>query len=140
MMSLRSPMNQCLLKVPTFHPLFKFNRTNTHNNTLSFTINCNLKSKGKNNNLLSQKIVLSESSPPPLTQDNDDINSGNVPASSKNQKGPYGVVKKLSKKVLQILSNLPLAIGEMFTIAFLMGLGMCLNFSSLLYFFSMNYY
>lgn len=133
-------MNQCLLKVPTFHPLFKFNRTNTHNNTLSFTINCNLKSKGKNNNLLSQKIVLSESSPPPLTQDNDDINSGNVPASSKNQKGPYGVVKKLSKKVLQILSNLPLAIGEMFTIAFLMGLGMCLNFSSLLYFFSMNYY
>lgn len=133
-------MNQCLLKVPTFHPLFKFNRTHyTHHNTLSFTINCNLKNKGKNNSLLSQKIVLSESSPPPLTQDNDDINNGNVPASSKNQKGPYGVVKKLSKKVLQILSNLPLAIGEMFIIAFLMGLGMCLIFSSFLYFFSMNY-
>lgn len=124
MMSLRSPMNQCLLKVPTFHPLFKYNRIHTHHhNTFSFTISCNLKNKGKNNSLLSQKIVLSESSPPPLTQDNDDINNGNVPASSKNQKGPSGVVKKLSKKVLQILSNLPLAIGEMFIIAFLMGLG-----------------
>lgn len=133
-------MNQCLLKVPTFHPLFKYNRIHTHHhNTFSFTISCNLKNKGKNNSLLSQKIVLSESSPPPLTQDNDDINNGNVPASSKNQKGPSGVVKKLSKKVLQILSNLPLAIGEMFIIAFLMGLGMCLIFSSFLYFFSMNY-
>ncbi|CAJ2679198.1 cytochrome c biogenesis protein CCS1 chloroplastic-like [Trifolium pratense] len=135
MMSLRNPMmknysNQCLLKthflkVPTFHPFFKFNTypyASNRTQTLSFTINCNLKNKGKN--LLSQKIVLSEASPPPLTQDNDDIiNGGNVPVSSKNKKGLYGVVNKLTKKVLQILSNLPLAIGEMFTIAFLMGLG-----------------
>jgi cytochrome c biogenesis protein len=77
---------------------------------------------------LSQKIVLSETSPPPLTQDNDEINGGNVSVSSKNKKGLYGVVNKLTKKVLQILSNLPLAIGEMFIIAFLMGLGMCSSF------------
>ncbi|WJX51522.1 copper chaperone, variant 2 [Trifolium repens] len=121
--------NQCLLKthflkVPTFNPFFKFNSypyASNRTQTLSFTINCNLKKNGKN--LLSQKIVLSEASPPPLRQDNDEINGGNVSVSSKNKKGLYGVVNKLSKKVLKILSNLPLAIGEMFTIAFLMGLG-----------------
>ncbi|GAU31687.1 hypothetical protein TSUD_63210, partial [Trifolium subterraneum] len=109
-MSLTNPMmnnysNQCLLKthflkVPTFHPFFKFNPypyASNRTHKLSFTINCNLKNKGKN--LLSQKIVLSEASPPPLTQDNDDINGGNVPVSSKNKKGFYGVVNKLSKKV-----------------------------------------
>lgn len=74
--------------------------------------------------LLSQKIVLSEAPPPPLTQDND------APSTSKEKKGPNGLFKKLSKRVLQILSNLPLAIGEMFTIAFLMGLGMYQKFSS----------
>ncbi|WJX45478.1 copper chaperone [Trifolium repens] len=134
MMSLRNPMmnnysNQCLLKthflkVPIFNPFFKFNSypyASNRTQTLSFTINCNLKKNGKN--LLSQKIVLSEASPPPLTQDNDEINGGNVSVSSKNKKGLYGVVNKLTKKVLQILSNLPLAIGEMFIIAFLMGLG-----------------
>ncbi|WJX45479.1 copper chaperone, variant 2 [Trifolium repens] len=121
--------NQCLLKthflkVPIFNPFFKFNSypyASNRTQTLSFTINCNLKKNGKN--LLSQKIVLSEASPPPLTQDNDEINGGNVSVSSKNKKGLYGVVNKLTKKVLQILSNLPLAIGEMFIIAFLMGLG-----------------
>ncbi|CAL5212342.1 unnamed protein product [Lathyrus oleraceus] len=119
--------NHCLpkthfLKVPTFHPFFKFNPfpyTNYASNrthTLSFTINCSLKNVGKKD-LLSRKIVLSEAPPPPLTQDND------APSTSKEKKGPSGLFKKLSKRVLQILSNLPLAIGEMFTIAFLMGLG-----------------
>lgn len=130
--------NQCLpkthfLKLPTFHPFFKFNPSPYTNyasiraHTLSFTINCNLKKVGKKD-LLSQKIVLSEASPPPLTQDND------VPSKSKEKKGTDGLVKKLSKRVLQILSNLFLAIGEMFTIAFLMGLGMYQKFSSFFYF------
>lgn len=35
-----------------------------------------------------------------------------------------GLVKKAVRKVLSVLSNLPLAIGEMFTISALMALGM----------------
>ncbi|XP_061357744.1 cytochrome c biogenesis protein CCS1, chloroplastic [Gastrolobium bilobum] len=137
--------NPCLLKthlikVPNFHLFFKFKpfSYNTHDakraHALSFTINCkktssqDIKNKGKG---VSQKIVLSEMSPPPLTEDDDDINggsgigsgSGDVPVSSKNKGGPSGMAKMLSKRVLQILSNLPLAIGEMFAIASLMALG-----------------
>ncbi|CAK8576563.1 unnamed protein product [Lathyrus sativus] len=126
------------LKVPTFHPFFKFNPfpyTNYASNrthALSFTINCNLKKVGKKD-LLSQKIVLSEAPPPPLTQDND------VPSTSKEKKGSNGLVKKLSKRVLQILSNLPLAIGEMFTIAFLMGLGTFIDQGETPEFYFQNY-
>ncbi|CAI8618516.1 unnamed protein product [Vicia faba] len=137
---------QCLpkthfLKVSTFHPFFKFNpfpytnyaanTTHTHK-TPSFTINCNLKNVGKKD-LLSQKIVLSEASPPPLTQDND------VPSTSKENKASNGLFKKLSKRVLQILSNLPLAIGEMFTIAFLMGLGTFIDQGEAPEFYFQNY-
>ncbi|KAL5053910.1 hypothetical protein RYX36_034592 [Vicia faba] len=137
---------QCLpkthfLKVSTFHPFFKFNpfpytnyaanTTHTHK-TPSFTINCNLKNVGKKD-LLSQKIVLSEASPPPLTQDND------IPSTSKENKASNGLFKKLSKRVLQILSNLPLAIGEMFTIAFLMGLGTFIDQGEAPEFYFQNY-
>ncbi|GMH16244.1 hypothetical protein Nepgr_018085 [Nepenthes gracilis] len=38
-----------------------------------------------------------------------------------------GLVKRLSRKVLSILSNLPLAIGEMFTVAGLMTLGTAID-------------
>lgn len=133
--------NPCLpkthfLKVPIFDPFFKFKpfSFNTHippnrAHALSFTIKCKLRSsqdiKNKGKKGVSKKIVLSEVSPPPLTED-DDINggNGNVPVSSRNKGGGVsGLAKKLSKRVLQILSNLPLAIGEMFTIAALMALG-----------------
>ncbi|KAK7319302.1 hypothetical protein RJT34_04021 [Clitoria ternatea] len=118
-------------RVPIFHLFSKIKpfSYNTHvsrrAHTLPFTINCKLKSsqdiKNKGNKSVSQKIVLSEASPPPLTE-NDGANGGseNVPVSSK-KKG--GMAKKLSRKILQILSNLPLAIGEMFAVAALMALG-----------------
>ncbi|XP_057456366.1 cytochrome c biogenesis protein CCS1, chloroplastic [Lotus japonicus] len=131
--------NPCLpnthfLKVPNYHVSFKF-KPFPHNNhgakrahTFSFTtISCKLKSsqdiKNKEGKSVSQKIVLSEASPPPLTEDDGGSGNGNVPVSSKNRGGIFWVAKRLSRKVLQILSNLPLAIGEMFVIAFLMGLG-----------------
>ncbi|XP_027356469.1 cytochrome c biogenesis protein CCS1, chloroplastic isoform X1 [Abrus precatorius] len=117
-------------KVPIFH-FFKFKpfSYNTHVakrvHTLPFSINCKLKTSQdiKNNGKkgVSQKIVLSEASPPPLTEDAD-IN-GDVPATSKKNGGPFGLAKMLSRKMLQILSNLPLAIGEMFAVATLMALG-----------------
>ncbi|XP_057745987.1 cytochrome c biogenesis protein CCS1, chloroplastic [Arachis stenosperma] len=134
--------NPCLLKthflkVPIFNPIFKFKPLphNTHHARIakvpSFTVNSKLKSSQDINNKgkksVSQKIVLSETSPPPLAVDKDDINGGSgsesVPVSSKKKGGVSGLAKKLSKKVLQILSNLSLAIGEMFTIAALMALG-----------------
>lgn len=78
---------------------------------------------------MSQKIVLSEASPPPLTED--DKNNGDskdVPESSKKKGGLSGVANMLRRKTLQILSNLPLAIGEMFAVASLMALGICSSF------------
>ncbi|KAK7257921.1 hypothetical protein RIF29_32248 [Crotalaria pallida] len=147
-MSPLNSSNPCLpkthfLKVPTFNPFFKFQPFSFNTlipsnraHALPFTINCKLKSSQdiKNNNKgkkgVSQKIVLSEVSPPPLTEnDDDDINGGsgnaneNAPIRLKNKGGISGLAKKLSKKTLLILSNLPLAIGEMFTIAALMALG-----------------
>ncbi|KAE9616530.1 putative cytochrome c biogenesis protein Ccs1/CcsB [Lupinus albus] len=138
--------NPCLsnthfLKVPIFDPFFKFKTFsfNTHipsngHHALSFRINSKLKSsqdiqKNKGNNGVSQKIILSEVSPPPLTEVDGDINGGtgneneNVPLKSKNKGSVSGLARMLSKRTLQILSNLPLAIGEMFTIAALMALG-----------------
>ncbi|XP_020217413.1 cytochrome c biogenesis protein CCS1, chloroplastic [Cajanus cajan] len=133
--------NPCLpethfLKVPIFHPFFRFkpfsHSYNTHGHvhgakrahTLPFAINCKLKNSQdiKNNGKsVPQKIVLSEVSPPPLTEDAE--NSEDVPESSKKKGSPFGVVRMLRRKTLQILSNLPLAIGEMFTVASLMALG-----------------
>ncbi|TKY67527.1 Cytochrome c biogenesis protein CCS1 [Spatholobus suberectus] len=139
-MSAINTSNPCLpkthfLKVPVFLRFkpFSYNThlcaaKRTHTHSLPFTINCKLKNsqdiknKGKS---VSQKIVLSEASPPQLTE-GDDINgeSGDVPKSSKKKGGGLsGVAKFLRRKTLQILSNLPLAIGEMFAVASLMALG-----------------
>ncbi|KAL2328928.1 hypothetical protein Fmac_022355 [Flemingia macrophylla] len=132
--------NPCLskthfLKVPIFHPFFRF-KPFSHSYSIhvrgaktaltpSFTINCKLKTshdiKSKEKSV-SQKIVLSEGSPPPLTEDGD-TNGENVPESSQKKESPFGVVRMLRRKTLQILSNLPLAIGEMFAVASLMALG-----------------
>jgi len=148
--------NPCLpkthfLKVPIFHPFFKFNpfshSYNTHAHAanrahkLPLTISCKLKSsqdvknKGKS---VSQKIVLSETSPPPLTEDDGtNSDSGDVPQSSMKKKGgPFEVLIVFRRKTLQILSSLPLAIADMFVAAALMALGMhnMLHFSSSLSF------
>ncbi|ESW03858.1 hypothetical protein PHAVU_011G047800 [Phaseolus vulgaris] len=135
--------NPCLpkthfLKVPIFHPFFKFNpfshSYNTHAHAanrahkLPLTISCKLKSsqdvknKGKS---VSQKIVLSETSPPPLTEDDStNSDSGDVPQSSMKKKGgPFEVLIVFRRKTLQILSSLPLAIADMFVAAALMALG-----------------
>lgn len=84
-----------------------------------------IKTKG---NSVSKKILLSEVPPPPLTEDDADSvrcgGNGEAPVNSRNKGGLSGMAKMLTKRVLSILSNLPLAIGEMFAIAALMALGM----------------
>nr|AKF43172.1 cytochrome c biogenesis protein [Melianthus villosus] len=93
--------------------------------TLSFTaVNCKLQTpqdlKNKDNNV-SKKILLSEVQPPSLSDD--DVGEIEEPARSESKDGVMRLVKRLPRKVLSILSNLPLAIGEMFAIASLMALG-----------------
>uniref|UniRef100_A0A0R0H159 ResB-like domain-containing protein n=1 Tax=Glycine max TaxID=3847 RepID=A0A0R0H159_SOYBN len=106
-----------LLKVPIFHPFFKFkpfsySHSALHGHgakrahTFPFTISCKLessqdkKNKGKS---VSQKIG-----------------------------GLSGVANMLRRKTLQILSNLLLAIGEMFAVASLMALVLALLGASLM--------
>ncbi|KOM50868.1 hypothetical protein LR48_Vigan08g169500 [Vigna angularis] len=128
--------NPCLpnthfLKVPIFHPFFKFNPFGHDANRahkLPFTISCKLKSSQDVENKeksVSQKIVLSEASSPPLTEDGvTNGDTGEVPQSSKKKKGgPFGLLNILRRKTLQILSSLPLAIADMFAAAALMALG-----------------
>lgn len=79
---------------------------------------------------LSKKISVAEGAPP-LSEDGD----GGVPASRGGDSGAgkLKLVKKLWRKVLSVLSNLPLAIGEMASVAALMAVGMCLHLYLSLY-------
>ncbi|XP_031286685.1 cytochrome c biogenesis protein CCS1, chloroplastic [Pistacia vera] len=105
-----------LLHYSTFNPqvytLFK-------KPSLSFSISCKLKTsqdvKKKNENV-SKKIVLSDTQPPPLKNEEA---LGKV----ERTRGVFGLVKRLPRRVLAVFSNLPLAIGEMFAIAGLMAIG-----------------
>ncbi|GLU09004.1 hypothetical protein SLE2022_258840 [Rubroshorea leprosula] len=88
--------------------------------TVSFNLTCKLKtSKGPKNNGkdISKKIILSDSGPPEIR--NEEI-QGEV---NKSGGGVLVVVKRLPRRALAVLSNLSLAIGEMFTIAGLMAVG-----------------
>ncbi|KAL5130012.1 Cytochrome c biogenesis protein CCS1, chloroplastic [Glycine soja] len=122
-----------LLKVPIFHPFFKFkpfsySHSALHGHgakrahTFPFTISCKLessqdkKNKGKS---VSQKIEL------PLHH-----SQRMIRAMVKG--GLSGVANMLRRKTLQILSNLPLAIGEMFAVASLMALVLALLGASLM--------
>ncbi|KAJ7967363.1 Cytochrome C biogenesis protein Ccs1 [Quillaja saponaria] len=95
---------------------------------LSFTVSCKLKSPQDIENKrkgISKRIVLSEVAPPPLTED-DDVRgdeNGKIPVKIESRGGISKLGKMLSRRVLTVLSNLPLAIGEMFSIAALMALG-----------------
>ncbi|KAK8518894.1 hypothetical protein V6N13_017840 [Hibiscus sabdariffa] len=91
---------------------------------LSVAIICKLKTSqgrkndGKNNNI-SKKILLSDSAP--------ELSNEEGKAKAESGGGAWRVIRKLPRKVLSVLSNLPLAIGEMFTIAALMALGTAID-------------
>lgn len=75
------------------------------------------------------KKVALPSAAPPLSGDGGGSrqDSARIPLANQNQKlggAPlWAPLKRVPKKILSLLSNLPLAIGEMFTIAALMALG-----------------
>ena len=68
--------------------------------------------------------MLSDAAPPLAEEGGEGNGNGKVPAKSRSGGGVMGLVKRFPRRVLTILSNLPLAIGEMFTVAALMALGM----------------
>ncbi|KAI3957520.1 hypothetical protein MKX01_001879 [Papaver californicum] len=79
----------------------------------------------KNNKPISKKIILSEGAPSISEEEN--VN-GNKQVNSSSVRNPvFKYLKRVPRKVLSILSNLPLAIGEMFTIAALMALGTAID-------------
>ncbi|KAK2978348.1 hypothetical protein RJ640_016450 [Escallonia rubra] len=93
---------------------------------LSLKIGCKLgasASKSKNEGSLTSKIQVPEEAPL-VAEEGGTTGNGKVPAKLKaNAGGGFGVLKRLPRKVLSVLSNLPLAIGEMFAVAGLMALG-----------------
>ncbi|KAL7246752.1 hypothetical protein ACSBR2_001793 [Camellia fascicularis] len=85
----------------------------------------NRESKSKSKSV-AKKIVVSDV-PPPLSEDSGEARNGGVPRSPDRNNSAGGLtlklLKKLQRRVLGVLSNLPLAIGEMASIAALMALG-----------------
>ncbi|XP_038889050.1 cytochrome c biogenesis protein CCS1, chloroplastic isoform X2 [Benincasa hispida] len=113
-----------LLKTPFLHYVFRHQITPRAAQLRSFCVTCKIKaSQDKKQKNVSNKIVLSEAAPPLAEEESD--NTGNAEAEVKagNGSGLAKLVKRLPKRILGALSNLPLAIGEMFTIAALMALG-----------------
>nr|AKF43167.1 cytochrome c biogenesis protein [Francoa sonchifolia] len=113
-----------LLKSPLFHSKFKplLHKSNPKR-TLLISITCKLQLPKKDKNV-SKKIILSEVPPPPLAEDGGEKEE---PPRDGGKKGVLSLVKKLPRKVLTVLSNLQLAIGEMFAIAALMALGTAID-------------
>ncbi|GMI74619.1 hypothetical protein like AT1G49380 [Hibiscus trionum] len=134
METLLNPSKTPILFAPKTH-LFKpyvlhssFNprpHTSFTGRQLSVTIVCKVKTSqgrkndGKNNNNISKKILLSDSAP--------ELSNEEGKAKTESGGGAWRVIRRLSKRVLSVLSNLPLAIGEMFTIAALMALGTAID-------------
>ncbi|XVE66686.1 hypothetical protein DITRI_Ditri08aG0098300 [Diplodiscus trichospermus] len=108
-----------LFKSSLLHPTFNPQpHTLCNRRPISVTITCKVKtSQGRKNDgkIISKKILLSDSAP--------ELSNEEVKAKPKSGGGAWGLVRKLPKRVLAVLSNLPLAIGEMFTVAGLMALG-----------------
>nr|AKF43165.1 cytochrome c biogenesis protein [Erodium texanum] len=100
---------------------------NSRTRTLPFSVCCKIgtsrdQSTENKDKSMSKKIMLSEMAPPPLAEEGGG-GAGNGGAPTRRKGGAFESVKRFPRKVLTVLSNLGLAIGEMFTIAGLMALG-----------------
>lgn len=107
-----------------------FNIHRIRKTTTTTTTICGLKSSRRSSQITSatnrNKILLSEESPPPLSEEGLD-GDGEAPGEGKksaNKNGVLRAAKRLPRKILSLLSNLPLAMGEMFFGAALMALGL----------------
>ncbi|KAJ6716718.1 CYTOCHROME C BIOGENESIS PROTEIN CCS1 CHLOROPLASTIC [Salix koriyanagi] len=114
---------------PQIHTLYTTTTTNNRSRLSVTIITCGKLKTSKEiknkDNKASGKIILSDSAPPVVSEESGGGGGGGngekVPV--KTGTGALGFLKRLPRKVLAVLSNLPLAIGEMFAIAVLMALG-----------------
>ncbi|KAF3435625.1 hypothetical protein FNV43_RR22716 [Rhamnella rubrinervis] len=99
--------------------------------SFSSTTTCRLNTpqgNKRNNGNITKKIILTEEVPPPLAEGSGGANESEEAAGkSRKSNGVMGLVKRFPRKVLSVLSNLPLAIGEMFAVAALMALGTAID-------------
>ncbi|BBH09456.1 cytochrome c biogenesis protein family [Prunus dulcis] len=127
---LKATLLPCTFK-PTFSPHnCQIHRRSFKKTPFSLTTACKLKTpqdNKKNNtksNKIAKQIILSEGEPPPLAEESGGAGgSEEAPAKLGSGSGVMGLVKRLPRRILSVLSYLPLAIGEMFAIAGLMALG-----------------
>ncbi|RVW48433.1 Cytochrome c biogenesis protein CCS1, chloroplastic [Vitis vinifera] len=127
---LKSPLLRSSFK-PQFFPYTTQTSSPCSSTPLSFSITCKLKTSedGKSSKSLAKKIVLSEGAPA-VSEDGAGNGEAQPKPASKGGGGGGGfggLVKRFPRKVLSLLSNLPLAIGEMFTVAALMALGTAID-------------
>ncbi|XP_024923032.3 cytochrome c biogenesis protein CCS1, chloroplastic [Ziziphus jujuba] len=124
------PLLHCSFK-PTFYPGNSGFQGSYLKRSLSFTVTCRVKTpqgNKKNDGNIAKKIILSEEVPPPLVEEGGGENeSQEVAGKTGKMNGVMGLVKRFPRKVLAVLSNLPLAIGEMFAVAALMALGTAID-------------
>lgn len=123
----RSPLIHSNFK-PTFSPRSSRFHSSYTKRTFSFTTTCRLNTpqgNKKNDGNITKKIILTDEVPPPLAEGSGGANeSEEVAGKTRKSNGVMRLVKRFPRKVLSVLSNLPLAIGEMFAVAALMALGM----------------
>ncbi|EOA36530.1 hypothetical protein CARUB_v10011579mg [Capsella rubella] len=130
-------LNPRILHFSKLHPLSRPSSYFYRTRNVSLTTNCKLQ-KPENGNQrssssgsLTKTISLSDSAPPVTEETGMEISGDRVVKGGGDGGGGggggdgrgLGFLKKLPRKVLSVLSNLPLAITEMFTIAALMALG-----------------
>ncbi|XP_010461773.1 PREDICTED: cytochrome c biogenesis protein CCS1, chloroplastic-like [Camelina sativa] len=126
-------LNPRILHFSKLHPLPRSSSCFYRTRNVSLTTNCKLQ-KPENGNQrssgnLTKTISLSDSAPPVTEETDVEVSGDRVVKGGGNGGGGggdgrgLGFLKKLPRKVLSVLSNLPLAITEMATIAALMALG-----------------
>ncbi|XP_010479370.1 PREDICTED: cytochrome c biogenesis protein CCS1, chloroplastic [Camelina sativa] len=126
-------LNPRILHFSKLHPLSRSSSYIYRTRNVSLTTNCKLQ-KPENGNQrssgnLTKTISLSDSAPPVVEETDVEVSGDRVVKGGGNGGGGggdgrgLGFLKKLPRKVLSVLSNLPLAITEMATIAALMALG-----------------
>ncbi|XP_050234698.1 cytochrome c biogenesis protein CCS1, chloroplastic isoform X2 [Mercurialis annua] len=111
---------------PQIHILY--NSRKSHSLTISCKVKISKEIKNSDKNV-SRKILLSNSAPPVSEESGGASPGGDGPEVSNKvgRRGPLSLLKRLPRRVLTVLSNLPLAIGEMFAIAALMALGTAID-------------
>lgn len=127
-------LNPKILHFSKLHPLSRPSSYFYRTRNVFLTTHCKLQ-KPQNGNQrssrgnLTKTISLSDSAPPVTEENVGGVSGDRVVKGGGNGggggggDGGLGFFKMLPRKVLSVLSNLPLAITEMFTIAALMALG-----------------